>query len=36
MHVSACGSYSQGTGGTTHPDEETEAMQMLGAAPLGE
>lgn len=32
--MSVCGSCSQGTGGTTHPDEET--VQMLGTASLGE
>jgi len=34
--MSVCGSCSQGTGGTAHPDEETETMQMLRAAPLEE
>lgn len=34
--MSVRGSCSQGTGVTTHPDEETEIMQMFGAAPLGE
>lgn len=32
--MSVCGSSSQGTGRTTHHDEEVETVQMLGANPL--